>query len=186
MEVAVARATGAVSDVPVETTQGESSTGGRMTVAVGALGVVVIALVVTVAVLGVSVWRTQGTLNERSAAEQAARQTAVNLASMDYRTVKQGIDRVLSGMTGEVKTQWATQSKTIADTATKTQSMSTVQSVNGGVVSMDGDSAEVIVAVTAVTTSPKVRQGAPRYYRFTMDLTRVDGRWLVSKLGLVP
>ncbi|MGH3389670.1 MAG: hypothetical protein ACRDOO_12425, partial [Actinomadura sp.] len=106
----------------METTQGdprgESSAGGRMTVAAGALGVVVIALVVAVAVLGVSVWRTQGALDERSAAEQAARQTAVNLASIDYRTVKQGIDRVLGGMTGEVKTQWATQSKTIADTAT--------------------------------------------------------------------
>jgi Mce-associated membrane protein len=139
-----------------------------------------------VAALGISVWRTQDKIDDRAAAEQAARQTAVNLASIDYRTVKQGIDRVLSGMTGDVKSQWATQSRTIADTATKTQSMSTVQSVRAGVVSMDGDSAEVIVAVSAVTTSPKVRQGAPRYYRFTMDLTRVDGRWLVSKLGLVP
>jgi Mce-associated membrane protein len=185
MEVAVARATGAMSDASVETTQGDPP-GGRMTVAVISLGVVVIALVVAVAVLGTLVWRSQGALDERAAAEQSARQTAVNLASIDYRTVTQGIDRVLSGMTGEVKTQWATQSKTIADTATKTQSMSTVQSVNAGVVSMDDDSAEVIVAVTAVTTSPKVRQGAPRYYRFTMDLSRVDGRWLVSKLGLVP
>jgi Mce-associated membrane protein len=157
-----------------------------MRVAAGVLGVVVLALAVTASVLGTRVWQAQDRLDDQAAAEQAARQTAVNLASIDYRTVKQGIDRVLSGMTGEVKSQWATQSKTIADTATKTQSMSTVQDVRAGLVSMDGDSAEAIVAVTAVTTSPKVRQGAPRYYRFTMDLTRVDGRWLVSKLGLVP
>jgi Mce-associated membrane protein len=187
MEVAVARATGAVSDAPVETTQGDPpGADPRVKAAVGVLGVVVVALAVAAGWLGVSAWQTQDKIHQRDAAEQAARQTAVNLASIDYRTVNQGIDRVLSGMTGEVKSQWATQSKTIADTATKSQSMSTVQSVRAGVVSIDGDSAEVVVAVSAVTTSPKVRQGAPRYYRFTMDLTRTDGRWLVSKLGLVP
>jgi Mce-associated membrane protein len=169
----------------------DTSPGGRFTgrwarITVLVLGVVVIVLAVVASMLGVSVWRAKDRADQQARAEQSARQTAVNLASIDYRTVQQGIDRVLSGMTGEVKNQWATQAKTIADTATKNQATSSVQSVRAGVVSMDGDSAEVIVAVTAVTTSPKVKQGAPRYYRFSMDLTRSGDRWLVSKLGLVP
>ncbi|MFD0851937.1 hypothetical protein ACFQ07_06875, partial [Actinomadura adrarensis] len=123
---------------------------------------------------------------QRAAATQAARQTGVNLASLDYREVQKGIDRVLAGMTGDVKNQWATQAKIIADTAAKTQSVSQVQQVRAGVISMDGDSAEVMVAINATTTSPQVKQGAPRYYRFEMSMTKVGDRWLVSKMGLVP
>jgi Mce-associated membrane protein len=186
MEVAVARTAGAVKDAPADTSSGGPSSGRTRKIIVMVLGVVVIALAVAASYLGVSVWKARDAAAQSAAAQQAARQTAVNLVSLDYRNIQQGIDRVLSGMTGEVKNQWATQARTIADTATKNQAMSSVQSVRAGVVSVDGDSAEVVVALTAVTTSPKVTQGAPRYYRFSMDLTRTDGRWLVSKLGLVP
>ncbi|MBC6461370.1 nuclear transport factor 2 family protein [Actinomadura sp. HBU206391] len=157
---------------------------GRLVAAV--LTIAVIGLAVAASSLGLSVWRARDAADREAGAEQAARQTAVNMVSIDYRNIQQGIDRVLGGMTGDIKNQWATQAKTISDTATKNQATSTVQSVRAGVVSIDGDSAEVIVAVTAVTSSPKVKQAAPRYYRFSMDLKRVDGRWLVSKLGLVP
>jgi Mce-associated membrane protein len=186
MEVAVARAAGAVKGATADPAPGGPLAGriGRLLAAV--LTVAVIGLAVAAGWLGLSVWRAREAADRAAGAEQAARQTAVNLVSIDYRTVQQGIDRVISGMTGEVKDQWATQAKTVVDTATKNQATSTVEAVRAGVVSADGDSAEVIVSVTAVTSSPKVKQGAPRYYRFSMDLKRVDGRWLVSKLGLVP
>ena len=186
MEVALARAAGAVKDAPAERAAGALLSGRAGRIGVAVLAAVVIGLGATASWLGVSVWHAGDAADQRAAAEQAARQTAINLVSIDYRNVQQGIQRVLSGMTGDIKDEWATQSKTIADTATKNQSTSSVQSVRAGLVSIDGDSAEVIVAVTAVTSSPKVKQGAPRYYRFTMDLTRTGDRWLVSKLGLVP
>lgn len=159
--------------------------GGRTTVIV--LGVIAVALAGVVGYYGYDGWWKARDLKEqRAAATQAARQTGVNLASIDYRNVQKGIDQVLAGMTGDVKDTWATQAKIISETATKTQSVSQVQQVRAGVVSIDEDSAEVLVAINATTTSPKVKQGAPRYYRFNMDLTRVGDRWLVSKMGLVP
>ncbi|GLZ07601.1 hypothetical protein Acsp03_50670 [Actinomadura sp. NBRC 104412] len=151
------------------------------------LGVIAVVLATAVATYGYTQWWKPRELDrQRAAATQAARQTAVNLASLDYREVQKGIDRVLAGMTGDVKNQWATQAKVISDTATRTKSVSQVQQVRAGVISMDGDSAEVMVAVNATTTSPTVKQGAPRYYRFEMTLTRVGDRWLVSKMGMVP
>ncbi|GLW65979.1 hypothetical protein Arub01_42230 [Actinomadura rubrobrunea] len=162
----------------------EASRGRRTVLTV--LGVLAVGLAVAVGVFGYRYWKAEEEERQRAAAVQAARQTAVNLASLDYRDVQKGVDRVLAGMTGEVRNQWATQAKTIVDTATKAQTMSQVQQVRAGVVSMDGDSAEVIVAITATVTNPKVPQGSPRYYRFSMDMTRTDGRWLVSNLGLVP
>jgi Mce-associated membrane protein len=186
MEVAVARAAGAVKGASADPASGGPLTGRAGRLAAAVLAIVVIVLAVTASWLGVSVWRERAAADHAAGAEQAARQTAVNMVSIDYRNVRQGVDRVISGMTGDIKDQWATQAKTIVDTATKNQATSTVQAVRAGVVSADGDSAEVIVAVTAVTSSPKVKQAAPRYYRFSMDLERVDGRWLVSRLGLVP
>ncbi|MFC9971215.1 hypothetical protein ACFVH6_09995 [Spirillospora sp. NPDC127200] len=172
---------GATDAVDAAASQGR---GGMVTAIV--LGVVAAALAAAVGFFGFRLWEAKQQDDARAAAMQAAKQTGVNLASLDYRNVQKGIDQVLGGMTGDIKNQWATQAKIIADTATKTQSTSTVQNVRAGVVSIDGDSAEAIVAISATTTSPKVQNGAPRYYRFAMDLTRVDGRWLVSKLGLVP
>jgi Mce-associated membrane protein len=150
------------------------------------LGVLIIALVVVAGVVGLSLQEKRDAERQRTAALRAARQTAVNLSSLDHKQVQPSIDRVLSGLTGTAKDNWASQSKTLAETLTKARSVSTAQSVRAGVVSIDGDSAEVIVAVTALTTMPKVPQGSPRDFRYRMALTHNDGRWLVSDLGLIP
>ncbi|RFU42015.1 hypothetical protein DZF91_08790 [Actinomadura logoneensis] len=160
--------------------------GGGVSIAAVVLGVLAAALAVATVVAGVRYWSADREQGDRRAVLQSARQTGVNLASIDYRTVQQGVERVTSGMTGEIKNQWATQAKQIADIATKSQSTSSVQQVRAGIVSMDGGSAEVLVSITATTTSPKVPNGQPRYYRFAMDMSKVKGKWLVSKMGMVP
>ncbi|MCP2343343.1 hypothetical protein [Actinomadura rupiterrae] len=150
------------------------------------LGIVAAALAVATVVAGIQWYSARDHADDRKSVLQSARQTGVNLASIDYKTVQQGIERVTSGMTGDIKNQWATQAKQIADIATKSQSASSVQQVRAGIVSMDGNSAEVLVSITATTTSPKVPNGEPRYYRFAMDMSKVKGKWLVSKMGMVP
>lgn len=154
-------------------------------VVTGLLGVVAGVLAVLTVIAGVSVWRGEDREDQRIAAMRSARQTAVNLNSLDHRNIQKSLDRVLSGLTGEAKDQWGTMSKDIAQAAQKGQTVTSVQDVRAGLVSMDGDSAEVIVSVTATATSPKVPQGQPRYYRWRFDLTRSDGRWLVSNMRLV-
>jgi Mce-associated membrane protein len=149
------------------------------------LGVIAVALAAAIGVYGYTQWwRAEDLKEQRAAATQAARQIGVNLASLDYRQVQKGIDRVLAGTTGNAKNQVATQAKAIADGATQNQAVFQVNQVRAGVISMDGDSADVMVSIIATTTNTKVKQGAQRYFRWEMGLTRVDDRWLVSRMGL--
>jgi Mce-associated membrane protein len=173
-------------------TEREAQPGGPLRTSRGRLAAVVLAVLV----IGLAVWATMLGLDVRDkeskaerqdAVRQAARQEAVNLVSIDYRNAQQDVDRVLSGTTGAAKDQWAQLSKQFVDQVAKAQATSIVQSdPKVGIVAMDDDSAEVIVSVSSVVSSPKVRQGTPRNFRFSMNLALTDGRWLVSKLGLVP
>jgi Mce-associated membrane protein len=158
---------------------------GRLVAA--ALAALVAGLAVWATILGLDVRAREGKADRQDAIRQAARQEAVNLVTIDYRNAQQDVDRVLSGTTGEARDQWAQLSKQFVDQIAKAQATSTVQSdPKVGIMAMDDDSAEVIVSVSSVVSSPKVQQGTPRNFRFSMNLARTDGRWLVSKLGLVP
>jgi len=158
----------------------------RGRVGVWALSVVIAVLAVAAVVLGREVWAAQREQDQRAAALQSAKQTAINMQTLDHKNLQRDIDRVTSGMTGTAKDQWATLAKTLADTVSKTKTTSSVQSARAGVVSIDRDSAEVIVWVSAISTNEKVPQGAPMTGRWDFELTREGDRWLVSKLGVVP
>lgn len=161
-------------------------TGGWRALLVYVFGAAVAASLVVLGVSGYGTWRKQGVLDERAAAAQAARQMAVNTVSVDYQQAQQGYDRVLSSLTGEAKDTWATQSKAWVDNVTKAQTKSVLDKVHAGIVSFDGDSAEVIVSVSALVTGPKVPQGVVRSFRYSLDMSKTGDRWLVSKIGLVP
>ena len=70
--------------------------------------------------------------------------------------------------------------------ATQQQTVSTVQQSHVALVSFAGDSAEAIVSLSTVTTSVNAKQGQANTYRYQMELSKVGGRWLLSKMELVP
>ncbi|WP_157963592.1 hypothetical protein [Actinocorallia populi] len=123
--------------------------------------------------------------DDRDAILQAARQVGLNLMSMDHKTIEQDTQRVLSGSTGTFKDQYAAQTKTFIEEITKNQATSQAQVLGAGVTDYDDDSAEVIVAVSAVVTSPSVPNGTPRNMRFLIEMSKVDGKWLASKFGVI-
>ncbi|MFB4313618.1 hypothetical protein [Actinomadura sp. 21ATH] len=151
-----------------------------------ALGVVIIALAVAAVLLGRQIWTARQDEDRRAAALQSAKQTAINMQTLDHKNLQKDIARVTGGMTGTAKDQWATLAKTLSETVTKTKTSSSVQTARAGLVSMDRDSAEVIVWVSAISTNEKVPQGMPMSGRWDFELTRDGDRWLVSKLGVVP
>jgi Mce-associated membrane protein len=175
-------------------TSDESETGstgrlaGRVTwIAAAVLGVLIVGLSVTAVVLGRSVGGAQDAVDRRAKVESAARQEAVNLINVDYKQAQQASDRILSGATGEFKDQWGTTvAKQFMDAMTNGHAVQTVQTVHAGVVNFDADSAETIVSISALVVTPQVPKGVQRNYRISMELTRVGGRWLVSKVVLVP
>ncbi|GAB3277423.1 hypothetical protein GCM10027589_03240 [Actinocorallia lasiicapitis] len=130
-------------------------------------------------------WSASSDMDRRNEALTAARQVALNMVTMNYDTVDADVQRVLSGATGGFKDQWGGETKNLADQLTKNQSKSSGSVLSAGVVSLDEDSAEVIVAVTSVVTTPQVPNGAARNMRFRMSLVKEHGKWLVSDFAMV-
>ncbi|MCQ0006271.1 MULTISPECIES: nuclear transport factor 2 family protein [Actinomadura] len=150
------------------------------------LGVVVVGLAIASGWLGVSSLRNKDEADQRAKAIQSARQMGVNLMSVDSANAQRDLDRIVAGTTGDFKNKLAGQSKAFMDQVTKAKAKATVSDVDAALVSMDGDSAEVMVSLTGTVTNDKVKNGTPQGYRYQMELTRVDDRWLVSGLEVVP
>jgi Mce-associated membrane protein len=150
------------------------------------LGVVVAGLAIASGWLGVSSLRNKDEADQRAKAIQSARQMGVNLMSVDSSNAQRDLDRIVAGTTGDFKNKLAGQSKAFMDQVTKAKAKATVSDVDAALVSIDGDSAEVMVSLTGTVTNDKVKNGTPQGYRYQMELTRVDDRWLVSGLEVVP
>ena len=150
------------------------------------LGVIVTGLAVAAGWLGVITLQNKGETDREAKAIQSGRQMGVNLMSLNADTAQKDLDRIVAGTTGELKNKLASQSKAFMDQVTKAKAKSTVNDVEAALVSMDDDSAEVMVSLTGTVTNDKVKNGTPQSYRYQMDLTRVDDRWLVSGLEVVP
>ncbi|WP_067794760.1 nuclear transport factor 2 family protein [Actinomadura formosensis] len=150
------------------------------------LGVIVVGLAIAAGWLGVVSLRGKDEADQRAKAVQAARQMGVNLMSLDAATAQRDLDRIVAGTTGDLKNKLASQSSAFMQQVTKAKAKSTVSDVDAALVSIDGDSAEVMVSLNGTVTNDKVKNGTPQGYRYQMDLTRVDGRWLVSGLEVVP
>ncbi|MFA1549183.1 hypothetical protein [Actinomadura chokoriensis] len=150
------------------------------------LSVVVAGLAIASGWLGVVTLRNKDEADQRAKAIQSARQMGVNLMSLDAATAQRDLDRIVSGTTGELKNKLASQSNAFMQQITKAKAKSTVSDVDAALVSMDDDSAEVMVSLNGTVTNDKVKNGTPQGYRYQMDLTRVDDRWLVSGLEVVP
>ncbi|WP_131735764.1 hypothetical protein [Actinomadura roseirufa] len=150
------------------------------------LSVLVAGLLVATGWLGVVTMQKKAHADEQAKAVQAARQMGVNLMTLDNATAQRDIDRIVAGTTGELKNTLGAQAKTLLNQLAKTGAKSTVSEVDAAVVSMDDDSAEVMVSLNGTVTNAKVKDGAPRAYRYLMGLSRVHDRWLVSTLEMVP
>ncbi|MER7543592.1 hypothetical protein [Actinomadura sp.] len=150
------------------------------------LSVIVVGLAIASGWLGVVSLRNKDEADQRAKAIQSARQMGVNLMSLDAATAQRDLDRIVAGTTGDLKNKLASQSNAFMQQVTKAKAKSTVSDVDAALVSMDGDSAEVMVSLNGTVTNDKVKNGTPQGYRYQMDLTRVDDRWLVSGLEVVP
>lgn len=150
------------------------------------LGVIVAGLAIAAGWLGVVSLRGKDEAGQRAKAVQAARQMGVNLMSLDAATAQRDLDRIVAGTTGDLKNKLASQSGAFMQQVAKAKARSTVSDVDAALVSIDGDSAEVMVSLNGTVTNDKVKNGTPQGYRYQMDLTRADGRWLVSGLEVVP
>ncbi|WP_369386412.1 hypothetical protein AB5J72_01490 [Streptomyces sp. CG1] len=131
-------------------------------------------------------------LSDQSAAQQrrqdilaAARQSALNFTSLDYRHYDQDSRTVLQGATGDFKRQFAAQTEQLTKLVVENKSVSEGQVLEAGIVRSDARSARVLVVADSKVTNTAAPEGQARTYRVQLDLVRVGGRWLTSDVAFV-
>lgn len=157
----------------------------------GIAGLFVVAGIVTAALIADGrMWsqHQQANTDQRRSAEftAAARQSVVNLTSLDFNHAPADVQRIIDGATGAFKDDF----QRAADDFTKTAEMSkvvTVGTVNGvAVESMTDDSAVVLVAATSQITNAAGARENPRAWRLSVTVTRDAGVLKMSKVEMVP
>lgn len=158
---------------------------GRRGWLVGALAALAVALVVTGGLL-LPRWQEARAEEQRHRdVLRAAAAEVVAFTTIDYRNLAPSIDRVLGGATGEFKKQFADSRGQLEELSTENRSVSRGRVLEAGVVSMDGDSATVIVVADSQVTNVNAPEPQPRHYRLQLDLVRRGERWLTSDLQFV-
>ncbi|MCT9138336.1 hypothetical protein, partial [Streptomyces violarus] len=127
------------------------------------------------------------TLHEQREADQrrqgilaAARQSALNFTSLDYRHYDRDSANVLAGATGDFKKQFTAQTDQLTQLVAQNKSVSQGQVLEAGIVRSDEDSARVLVVADSKVTNTAAPEGEARTYRLQLDLVHKDGRWLTS------
>ena len=140
-----------------------------------ALAVVLVGLLASSVVL----WLGQRESLDRGALV-AGQQGAVSFFSLDFRHAEDDVDRVLSQATGDFKKEYAEKRDEVVASVKDKQLVVTATVPDDGVALeyLAGDQAQVLVAVNVNTTSPSGAEDAR--YRTRVELTKVDGDWLVA------
>ena len=120
-------------------------------------GSVAVAVASIVALLGVGGWlgfrvhQDDQVQAQRSLYVQAARQTAINLTSINYTEVDADIKRVLDSATGAFHDEFQNRSQPFVQVVKKVQSKSEGTISESGLLSYTNDRAQVLVAVAVKT-----------------------------------
>lgn len=150
-----------------------------------ALAVLVLALAVTGGVLLPRWLDARAEDERRRAVLRAATAEVVAFTTLDYRDLEPSIERVLDGATGEFEEQFESSRAQLEQLSRDNESVSEGRVLEAGVVSMDEDSATVVVVADSQVTNKSADEPQPRHYRLQLDLVLEGDRWLTSDLQFV-
>ncbi|MFD2473567.1 hypothetical protein [Amycolatopsis silviterrae] len=150
------------------------------------VGVLIVALIAFGTVWYLRIHAADADAQRRTAVLDAARQSAVNITSIDKNAAQQGIQRIVDGATGEFKDQFSQQANAYQQMLASSQVVSAGKVAEAGIVELTGDRAVVLAAATATVKNKDAPAGEQRVYRMRLTLQDESGRWLVSKLEFVP
>ncbi|UQA95750.1 hypothetical protein [Streptomyces halobius] len=135
--------------------------------------------------LGVQVYEQRAAEQRHQDILAAARQSALNFTSLDYRHYERDSKNVLKGATGDFKKQFAAQTAQLTKLVAKNKSVSKGQVLEAGITRADEDSARVLVVADSKVTNTAAPDGQARTYRLQLDLELKNGSWLTSGVEFV-
>ena len=123
----------------------------------------------------------------RAAAVTAAKQSALNLTSIDTRNFDADVKRVADTATGAFLAdfQQRVQDKGFRDALTQSKVISEGRIVDAGLVRSDSRNATVLVVIDTTVRNTATPNGRVNPYRMQLELELRGGRWLTSDLQFV-
>jgi Mce-associated membrane protein len=124
---------------------------------------------------------------QRNLYVQVARQTAINLTTIDYSEVDADIKRVLDSATGAFHDEFQNRSQPFVEVVKKVQSKSEGTISEAGLLSYTKDQAQVLVAVavkTSMAAAPADQE--PRRWRMRLTVDKTGDSAKVSNVEFVP
>ncbi|MGW0042805.1 hypothetical protein [Rhodococcus sp. NPDC003348] len=121
----------------------------------------------------------------RQQALEAARQTAMNLATIDHEHARQDVDRVLAGATGDFRDQFADSADSLVSVVEDTRVTTVGERADAAVESWDGDHGTVLVQVSSTVTNLSAAQPQSRVWRLRMTMDRVGDGYRTATLEYV-
>jgi Mce-associated membrane protein len=124
---------------------------------------------------------------QRNLYVQVARQTAINLTTINYTEVDADIKRVLDSATGAFHDEFQNRSQPFVEVIKKVQSKSEGTIAEAGLLSSTKDQAQVLVAVAVKTsTAAAPADQEPRRWRMRLTVDKTADSGKVSKVEFVP
>jgi Mce-associated membrane protein len=152
---------------------------------------IAVGLAIIVALCGLGGWLGfrvhQDNQAQRTLYVQVARQTAINLTTIDYTEVDADIKRVLDSATGSFHDEFQNRSQPFVEVVKKVQSKTEGTISEAGLLSYTKDQAQVLVAVavkTSMAAAPADQE--PRRWRMRLTVDKTGDSAKVSNVEFVP
>jgi Mce-associated membrane protein len=171
------------SDTEKPARQWFSGTRGLIAASVAAI----VALVGLTGWLGYRVHQDRQVQAQRNLYVQVARQTAINLTTINYTEVDADIKRVLDSATGAFHDEFQNRSQPFVEVVKKVQSKSEGTIAEAGLLSYTKDQAQVLIAVavkTSMAAAPPDQE--PRRWRMRLTVDKAGDGAKVSNVEFVP
>ena len=156
-------------------------------------GPITVGVAMIVALLGAGGWlgfrihQDNQVQEQRNLYVQVARQTAINLTTINYTEVDADIKRVLDSATGAFHDEFQNRSQPFVEVVKKVQSKSEGTISEAGLLSYTKDQAQVLVAVavkTSMAGAPPDQE--PRRWRMRLTVDKTGDSAKVSNVEFVP
>lgn len=171
-------------DYPVPTEKKAGRSHVRLAAVVGV--VAVLALGGLVGWLGFSAYKAHNAEQQRELFLQVGRQGALNLTTIDWQHADQDVQRVLDSATGTFYDDFQKRAQPFIEVVKQAQSKSVGSIGEAGLESVNGDTAQVLVAVTVQTSNAGAPEQDPRAWRMRITVQKVDDGAKVADVKFVP
>lgn len=149
------------------------------------------ALVIVLAVCGLTGWfawrsfQSHEDTQRRATFVAAARQGAIDLTTIDYRTADSDIKRILDSATGAFRDDFQNRSGPFVDAVKQAQSVTEGTVNDAGLESANANDAVVLVSVSVKTMNNAAPQQKPRSWRMRISVERQGNDAKVSNVEFV-